>query len=51
MLMPPTCDGCANTFILSHALDCRSGGLVVRHHNEIRDAFGDLDCLAYRDLI
>ena len=44
MLMPPTSDGCANTFILSHALDCRSGGLVVRRHNEIRDALGDLDC-------
>ena len=51
MLMPPTCDGCGAAFTLSHALDCRKGGLVVRRHNEIRDALGDLACLAYKDVI
>ena len=49
--MPPTCDGCGAAFTLSHALDCRRGGLVVRRHNEIRDALGDLASLAYRDVI
>ena len=49
--MPPTCDGCGAAFILSHALDCRKGGLVVRRHNEIHDALGDLACLAYKDVI
>ena len=47
MLMPPTCDGCGAAFTLSHALDCRKGGLIVRSHNEIHDAFGDLACLAF----
>ena len=51
ILMPPTCDGCGAAFTLSHALDCRRGGLVVRRHNEIRDALGDLACLAYKDVI
>ena len=51
MLMPPTCDGCGAAFTLSHALDCRKGGLVVRRHNEICDALGDLACLAYKDVI
>ena len=51
MLMPPTCDGCGTAFSLLHALDCRRGGLVVRRHNEIRDALGDLASLAYKDVI
>ena len=45
--MPATCDGCGAAFNLEHALDCRKGGgggrgLVTQHHNEIRDALGDL---------
>ena len=48
ILMPPTCDGYGAAFTLS---DCRRGGLVVRRHNEIRDALGDLACLAYKDVI
>ena len=46
--MPPTCDGCGAAFSLSHALDCRRGELVIRCHNEIRDA---LACLVYKDVI
>ena len=46
MLMPPTCDRCGAAFSLSHALDCRKGGLVVRCHNEISEALRDLACLA-----
>ena len=36
---------------MSHALDCRKGGLVVRCHNEVCDALGDLACLACKDVI
>ena len=30
MVIPPTCDGCEAAFTLSHALDFRRGGLVIR---------------------
>ena len=36
---------------MSHALDCRKGGLVTQHHYEVRDAFGDLAALTYKDVI
>ena len=49
--MPSCCDGCGSAFNLSHALGCRKGGLVTQHHNEVRDALGDLAALAYRDVI
>ena len=50
-MMPASCDGCGSTFCLSHALDCRKGGLVTQCHNEVRDALGDLAALAYKDVI
>ena len=50
-LMPSHCDGSGSTFDLSHALDCRKGGLVTQCHNEVRDALGDLAALAYKDVI
>uniref|UniRef100_A0A146MEQ0 Uncharacterized protein n=1 Tax=Lygus hesperus TaxID=30085 RepID=A0A146MEQ0_LYGHE len=41
--MPKTCDGCGhNPFSLRHALCCKTGGLVTRRHNEVRDVLGDL---------
>ena len=49
MLIPPTCDGCSATSTLSHVLDCRREGLVIRCHNEIHDALGDLACFAHKD--
>ena len=39
---PANCDGCGEAFSLTHALDCRKGGLVIQRHNEIRDAIGDI---------
>ena len=51
MLMPTSCDGCGAAFTLSHALDCRRGGLVIRRHIEIRDPLGDLACLAYKNVV
>ena len=50
-MMPSCCDGCGSAFNLSHAPDCRKGGLVTQRHNEVRDALGDLAALAYRDVI
>lgn len=41
--MPPSCDGCGNSqFNIDHALCCKTGGLISRRHNEIRDLFGEL---------
>ena len=35
--MPGFCDGCSQPFDISHALDCKKGGLVIARHNESRD--------------
>ena len=35
--MPGFCDGCSQPFDISHALDCKKGGLVSARHNESRD--------------
>ena len=48
---PANCDGCGDVFNMTHALDCRKGGLVIQRHNEVRDALGDLASLAYKDVI
>ena len=36
------CDGCQALFLISHALDCKKGGLVTARHNEFRDRVEDL---------
>ena len=36
------CDGCQSKLSISHALDCKKGGLVTAHHNELRDGVADL---------
>ena len=41
--MPQRCDGCGkNEFNLDHALCCKTGGLITRRHNEIRDLLGEM---------
>ena len=50
-LMPARCDGCGEDFGLTHALDCRKGGLVTQRHSKIRDALGDLATLGYREVV
>ena len=37
-------------FSLSHALSCRKGGLIIRRHNEVRDAIGDLSSLLWNQI-
>jgi len=49
-LIPASCDGCGEDFNLTHALDCRKGGLVTQHHNEVRDALGSLAALGYSEV-
>ena len=50
-LLPASCDGCGGDFSLTHALDCRKGGLITQRHNEVRDALGDLAALAYKEVV
>eukprot|EP00923_Selenidium_pygospionis_P003992 GHVN01006338.1.p1 GENE.GHVN01006338.1~~GHVN01006338.1.p1 ORF type:complete len:271 (+),score=15.00 GHVN01006338.1:23-814(+) len=40
--LPESCDGCGASADNDHLLECTQGGLVVRRHNEVRDALGDL---------
>ena len=49
--MPANCDGCEGPFDMTHALDCKKGGLVTQQHNEVRDALGDIAALAYKEVV
>ena len=40
--LPKYCDGCQVRFSISHALDCKKGGLVTACHNELHDGVADL---------
>ena len=40
--LPTYCDGCNAKFTICHTLDCKRGGLVTAHHNELRDGVADL---------
>ena len=37
------CDGFNTAFSILNALYCKKGGLVMAHHNDIRNGFVDLD--------
>ena len=41
--LPSCCDGCNKPFSIDHALTCKTGGLVILRHNELRDEY---QCLA-----
>ena len=40
--LPTYCDGYQAKFSISHALDCKKGGLVAACHNELSDGVEDL---------
>ena len=40
--LPTHCDGCQAKFSISHALDCKKGGLVTACHNDLHDGVADL---------
>jgi hypothetical protein len=46
-VLPPLCDGRRQKFSLWHALECKTGRLVVFSHNEIRDELSDLATKAF----
>ena len=45
--LPTYCDGCHAKFSISHALDCKKGGLVTARHRKLRDGVADLTGKAF----
>ena len=45
------CDGCGAPFSIEHTIDCHFGGLVIRRHNEVHDAFSDLASLVQSPVV
>ena len=45
--LPKYCDGCEALFSISHALDCKKGGLVTARHNQLCDGVADLTGKAF----
>jgi hypothetical protein len=40
--LPQLCDGCGRKFSVRHALQCKTGGLVIARHDEIKHELNDL---------
>lgn len=49
--LPSSCDGCGSPFSPEHALSCKTGGLISRRHNEVRDVFGELMNVAWGNCV
>lgn len=45
--LPEVCDGCGQKFSINHGLQCKTGGLVILRHDEIK---GELEHLAAQAL-
>ena len=39
---PQTCPSTMARFSISHALECKKGGLIMARHNEVRDGVAEL---------
>ena len=44
---PTHCDGCNAKFSVCPSLDCKKGGIIKNHHNNIRDEVADLTGKAF----
>ncbi|KAL7463293.1 hypothetical protein ACHAXS_003675, partial [Conticribra weissflogii] len=44
--LPKSCDGCNKAFTITHALNCRKGGLISLRHSEIADEWAHLCAIA-----
>lgn len=40
--LPSTCEGCGKQNSVAHALNCKTGGLVIRRHDELVGVVGDV---------
>ena len=38
-------------FTLQHVLDCKTGGLVIHQHNEVRDCLGDMAAQVWSQVV
>jgi hypothetical protein len=45
--LPSRCDGCNQKFSVAHAMQCKTGGLVIVRHDEIRDELCDIAMKAF----
>jgi hypothetical protein len=49
--LPDKCDGCGSTFSVGHAHQCKTGGLIIRRHDEINRELAFLTAMNYCLLI
>ena len=49
--LPIQCDGYSANFTLQHALDCKTGGLVIQRHNEVQDCLGDIAAQVWSQVV
>jgi hypothetical protein len=47
--LPDKCDGCGSTFNVGHALQCKTGGLIIRRHDELNRELASLTAMALKE--